>query len=372
MYRIDADRLFDGRKIYEDFSIVFDSNGIHYLGEKLKQKEDKFTLKAEFVTPGFVDLASSIGLKEESLGKIEGNDMDEATNPQTPELLAIDGVNSYDPYFLKAIKGGVTRSLVLPGFSNSIGGRGAYIFNSGEDVLEMTIKSPLGMRFSVNTVPKQTYTSQKKMPMTRMGNAYLIREALFRAKEYKPGKEKKSLFMEALQPVLQGKDIAFFSSFRADDIMTSVRISEEFKLRTVITNAFEADIVADEIRRRGIPVAFGPTILPRDTSELKHLSEEVPVKLIKAGVEVSLISGFPLYPAEYLRLFAGLLVKHGIDEETALKTITSNPASFIGCRNGGVIKVGKLSDIVIFDGPPWETKSRVKKVFVRGKEVYRS
>jgi imidazolonepropionase-like amidohydrolase len=369
MYKIIADKLFNGEKTLEDRVILFDEKGIHHIGSDVKEMV-KETFRAKFLTPGFIDLISGIGLKEESLGKVEGNDLDEATNPQTPELMALDGINPYDEAFPKAVRGGVTKSLVLPGISNSIGGRGSVIFNFGNNILEMLIKSPFGMRFSVNTEPKETYMKQKKMPVTRMGNAYLIRDALFKAQEYKKNKKKFSLFEESLQGVLDKKDKAFFSSFRADDITTSLRISDEFKLDTVIAYGFEGDLVIDEIKKRNVPVAFGPIILAKEKPELRHLSPQVPVKLIEGGITVALVSGHPYYPAEFLRLQVGLLIREGVGRDRALKTITSVPATILGVEEFGRVKEGSKCDLVLFNGVPWETKSQVEKVFIKGKEAY--
>lgn len=284
--------------------------------------------------------------------------------------MVLDGINPYDEAFPKAVRGGVTKSLVLPGISNSIGGRGSVIFNFGNNILEMLIKSPFGMRFSVNTEPKETYMKQKKMPVTRMGNAYLIRDALFKAQEYKKNKKKFSLFEESLQGVLDKKDKAFFSSFRADDITTSLRISDEFKLDTVIAHGFEGDLVIDEIKKRNVPVAFGPIILAKETPELRHLSVQVPAKLIEGGVTVALVSGHPYYPAEFLRLQVGLLIREGVERDRALKTITSVPATILGVEEFGRVKEGSKCDLVLFNGVPWETKSQVEKVFIKGKEAY--
>jgi imidazolonepropionase-like amidohydrolase len=369
MYKIIAENVFDGNKTLKDRVILFDEKGIHHIGSDINEKV-KETFKVKFVTPGFIDLASGIGLREESLGRVEGVDLNEETNPQTPELVALDGINPYDEAFPKSVRGGVTKSLILPGISNSIGGRGSLIFNFGGNILEMLIKSPFGVRFSINNMPKAVYIGQKKMPMTRMGNAYLIREALFKAKEYRKNKKKFSLFEESLLPILEGKDKAFFSSFRADDIVTGLRISDEFKLDTIITYGFESDLVMDKIKKRKTPVAFGPLILARDSTELRHLSPEVPVNLIENGIETALISGHPPFPAEFLRLQVGLLIREGLNSDKALTTITSVPAKILGMENFGRLKDGSKCDLVLFDGEPWETKSQVEKVFIKGKEVY--
>ncbi len=365
MKKIIAKKLFDGNKIINNCVVLFDKKEIKYVGKDRKLKSDE-TFRANFVTPGFIDLSSGIGLKEESLGKVEGNDFDEETNPATPELLALDGINPMDDAFPKAVKGGVLETLVLPGLSNPIGGRGAFIRTSGRTVEEMLIESPCGMRFSINNAPKTTYGQQKKMPMTRMGNAYIIRNAFYKAKEYDKKKNKKfSLFEESLLPVLNGKEKAFFAAFRADDIATSIRISNEFNLKTVITYATEADLVMDLIKKNKIPVVFGPIILSRFDKELKHLSPKVPAALIENGIDTAIMSGHPFYPAEFLRIQLGLIIAEGIKAEKVLKTVTSTPAKILGFNNRGVIKKGAKVSILLFDGEPWETKTNVEKVFLK-------
>jgi imidazolonepropionase-like amidohydrolase len=313
-----------------------------------------------------VDISSGIGLKEESLGRIEGNDLNEEVNPITPELLALDGINPYDESFPKTANGGVTASLILPGLSNNIGGRGAIIHSTGNTVKDMTF----GMRFSVNSIPKSIYLPQKKMPMTRMGSAYLIREALYKTKEYGEKKKKQfSMQEESLLPVLEGKQKAFFAALRADDIATSIRITKEFNLNTIITFAIESDLVLDIIKENKIPVAFGPVILSRFGRELKHLSPKVPATLIENGIATAIISGHPLYPAEFLRIQLGLIIAEGISTEKALAAVTSVPAKMLGMKNYGTIKKGAISDLVLFDGDPWETKTAIKNVFINGKLI---
>ncbi|MGB9695096.1 MAG: amidohydrolase family protein [Caldisericaceae bacterium] len=366
MYRIIAEKLFDGHKILEDKEVLFDEKGIHYVGEKT-EGHAKQEFRAKFLTPGFIDLGSGIGLKEESLGKIEGNDFNETTNPVTSELIALDGINPYDLAFAKAIRGGTLLSLVLPGNANCIGGRGSLIYNNGETVLDMMIKSPVGVKFSINTEPKATYTGQKKMPMTRMGIAYLIRETLYKATEYSKDKKKLSMADEALAPLIKGEDIGFFASFRADDIATSIRIAKEFKIKIAILYGAESNLVKTLLKENKVPVAYGPLMFPRASSELKNLSAAVPAELIEEGIEVALASGHPDFPTQYLRLQAGMLVREGISPEKALSTITSTPAKILGLKNFGTISKGSSPNLVAFDNPPWETKAKTQFVFIKGR-----
>jgi imidazolonepropionase-like amidohydrolase len=365
MYKIIADKLFNGEQILEQRVVLFDEKGIHYIGDNTKEHV-KEEFRTKFLAPGFIDIGSGIGLKEESLGRIEGNDFNETTNPITPELVALDGINPYDLAFAKAVKGGTLASLVLPGNANCIGGRGSMIYNKGNTVLDMTIKSPFGVKFSINTEPKSTYTAQKKMPMTRMGITFLIREALYKAAEYGKGKKKFSMAEEALLPLIKREDMAFFSSFRADDIATSIRIAKEFKLKTVILNGVEGNLISDLLKDENIPIVYGPLMFPRVVSEIKNLSAKAPAELIDKGITVALMSGHPEFPSQYLRLQAGMLVREGIPSDQALRAITSTPAKILGLKGFGVIKEGAFANLVAFDDVPWETRAKVQFAFIRG------
>jgi len=97
---------------------------------------------------------------------------------------------------------------------------------------------------------------------------------------------------------------------------------------------------------------------------------QVPAKLIEGGITVALVSGHPYYPAEFLRLQVGLLIREGVERDRALKTITSVPATILGVEEFGRVKEGSKCDLVLFNGVHWETKSQVEKVFIKGKEAY--
>lgn len=368
MYKIYAKKLFNGDNILEDRVVVFDEEKIHHIGEDINGNF-KETYNVEFLMPPIIDLGSGIGLKEESLGKIEGDDLDEATNPTTPELFAADGVNPYDEAFQNAIKGGSLISLVLPGNANPIGGHGVLLYNKGKHLLDMAIENPLGVKFSVNTEPKGVYGSKGKTPMTRMGIAYLIRDTLYKAMEYKKEHKEFSLGYESLIPILEGKDIAFFASFRADDIATSIRIGEEFGLKVAIMYGVQSNLVKDQLKEKNIPVVYGPIMFPRWTIELKGLTPKAPLELITEGILTALTSGHPMFPSKYLRLNAGLLVKEGLNEIEALKTITINPARIIGKEDLGKIKQDGLPNFVGFDGTPYDTTGNVSLVFIKGVRV---
>lgn len=367
MIKIMAQHLFDGTKIVEHATITVDGEHIVSV-DTADQTGDGSVLTAAWVTPGFIDLGSGIGLKEESLG-FEGNDLNETSDAVTPELQALDGISPYDRSLEKALMGGVTTSLVLPGGSNVIGGRGAVVHMAGATVNEMCIRSPFGVRFSLGNDPKRTH-GQKRTPMTRMGNAFLIRDTLLKARDYGVKKKEFNMKYESLLPLLDGKDVAFIRALRADDIMTAVRLSEEFGLRYVITGAVDADLVADQLSGKNATVAFGPVILSRSSEEVRRLYPENVVKVFARGVRTAVISGHPEYPAKYLRISLGLLVGRGVTPERALASVTSVPADILELPEFGTIRPGAIADLALFKGQPWEPEGIAEHTFVAGKEVY--
>ncbi|BAL80974.1 amidohydrolase family protein [Caldisericum exile] len=368
MYKLYARKLFTGEQILEDIVIFFDENKIYHIGEDINEPV-KETYTANFVMPPIIDLGSGIGLKEESLGRVEGDDLNEATNPVTPELFALDGINPYDEAFDKAIKGGTLISLVLPGNTNPIGGRGTLIYNKGKHALDMVIQNSYGVKFSINTEPKSVYGPKNKTPSTRMGIAYVIRDTLYKAIEYKKEHKEPNLSYESLQDLISQKDLALFASLRADDIATSLRITKEFNLNSAILYGAQANLVKDLIKESNVPVIYGPVMFPRWSIELKGLSPKVPVELISNGILTALTSGHPMFPSKYLRLNAGLLVREGLNEVEALKTITLNPAKILGNVHLGKLEKDGLSNIVAFDNVPYDTNAVTSHVFLKGVRV---
>ncbi len=367
MISIAAEHLFDGHAIIRNANILVDGSRIISVvtSDGSAQGCD---YAAAWVTPGFIDLDSGIGLKEESLG-FEGNDLNEATDAVTSEMRAADGLNPYDTSFEKSTMGGVTTALVMPGDGNVIGGRGAVVHQVGATIDDMLIKEPFGVKFSLGDSPKQTH-GQKRTPMTRMGNAFLIRDVLTKAREYGEKKKEYNMKYEALLPLLAGEDIAFIGADRADDIMTAVRLAEEFKLRYVITGAFEADLVADQLKAKETTVAFGPLIMSRSTHEASHLHPANAAILMAGGTRTAIMSGHPRYPAKYLRVSLGLLVGCGVSPQEALATVTAVPAEILGLNDYGTVRPGSVADLTLFRTDPWEPEGIVEHTFISGKEVY--
>ena len=135
-----------------------------------------------YVTPGIVEPHCSLGVKEEVF-RFEGNDADETTNPIVPQVRAMDAINPRDEGFKMALAGGVTTAVTCPGNANPIGGTCAAIKTTGNTVEEMVMVPEIAIKMCLTDGVKNTYGG-KRSPMTRLGTAALIREALMKAKRY--------------------------------------------------------------------------------------------------------------------------------------------------------------------------------------------
>ena len=365
---------------FENGSILIGDDGkIIAVGENLSAPEGCEVIDAEgrLVTPGCVDAHCHIGLDNEGMGW-EGMDYNEYVEPLTPHLRAIDSINPQDEAFSLALQGGVTSACTGPGSANVVGGTFVAIKLSGKRVDNMIIRNPLAMKCAFGENPKRCYgQGLKKSPYTRMGTAALLRELLFKAKDYMTQKDegKNPAFdmkLEAMLPVMRGEIPLKAHAHRADDILTSIRIAKEFGLKITLDHCTDGAIIADELAKEGFSAFVGPTLGGKSKIELRNKSFTTPVVLHEAGVPISIITDAPVIPLQYLPMCAGLAVDAGLDEETAWHAITINPAvqTGIGDRVGS-LEAGKDADVVIWTANPLTTVgAQAYTTIVDGKIVY--
>jgi imidazolonepropionase-like amidohydrolase len=213
-----------------------------------------------------------------------------------------------------------------------------------------------------------------------MGTAACLRQTLIEAQNYREKmastKEKgtegfeRNLKMEALLDVLAGKVPLRAHAHRADDIMTAIRIAEEFNLQYTIEHCTEGDKIAGYLAQKNVRAAVGPTLSSRSKLELKDMGWHTVVALNKAGVKTSITTDHPVIPVQYLTINAAMAVRAGLDEDEALKAITITAAEHLGMEDRlGSIEPGKDADLVIWSGDPFHYKSRVEMTFIDGKRV---
>jgi imidazolonepropionase-like amidohydrolase len=340
------------------------------------------TLDAEqgHIIPGLVDAHSHLGMFGDALG-FEGDDGNEATDPCTPHLRAIDAINPLDRCFAEARKAGVTTVLTGPGSANPISGQFAALKTTGRWVDAMVLKAPVAMKLALGENPKSVYNERHETPVTRMATAAIIRENFYKALEYgekldratqdededKPDYDAK---LEALLPVVRGELPVHIHAHRADDIATGIRIAKEFGLRCVIVHGTEAHLIPELLVQENVPVITGPCLGDRSKPELANMTVESPAVLTLHGVKVAICTDHPEVPVQHLALCAAMAVKGGMNPEAALAAITINAAEIAGIDHlVGSLAPGKDADLVVTSGHPINLLSRVRAVLVDGQQI---
>jgi len=384
-----------GGKIYtitqgaiDNGTILIDKGKIVKVGKKVKIPDGAEVIDAsgKVIMPGLIDAHCHIGIIEERIGWA-GSDGNEATDPATPHMRALDAIkaNADEGGLTSALKGGVTTVQILPGSANVIGGTGVVIKTAPKVVTdEMVLKEPSGMKIAFGENPRRVYgEGMKKTPSTRMGVAAILREWLQRTKNYMEKKERfkddpekmpeVDIKLEALVPVLKGEIPLRAHAHRADDIATAVRIAEEFGVKMTWEHATEGHRIAKWIAKKGISCVWGPSLGGRGKWEMRELSFDTPKSLHDAGVKFAFMTDSMGQNIAYLPLSAGMAVKHGLPYEEALKAITINSAEILGVDDRvGSIEEGKDADIRILDGDPLELRTKVEMVLIDGEVLYKA
>ncbi|MBG0740483.1 amidohydrolase [Paeniglutamicibacter antarcticus] len=325
-----------------------------------------------WLLPGFIDAHVHLGMHPE--GEVGStSDVNEMTDPNMAAVRAIDAVDPFDPGFDDALAGGITAVNVNPGSGNPIGGLAVALHTHGRYIEEMVLRSPSGLKSALGENPKRVYGDKKQTPSTRLGTAMVIRKAFIDAQNYmaKADETARDPRMEALAMVLRREIPWRQHCHRADDIATALRLADEFGYELVLDHGTEAHVLADVLAERGIPVLIGPLFTTKSKVELRGRSLANPGKLAAAGVEISIITDHPVVPVNFLVHQCTLAVKEGLDRETALRSITINPAKVLGLADRiGSLTEGKDADLVLWSGDPLDVMARALTVWIGGRQVY--
>ncbi len=329
------------------------------------------------ISPGLIDVHTHLGVHEEGIG-LEGHDFNETSSAITPEVRALDGINPADQGFQDARGAGVTTVQVLPGSANVIGGEMVTLKTEGKIVDQMIIREPSGMKAAFGENPKRLHGQKGKAPITRMAIASMFRQELRRAKQYMKKIDNKeavedNLGLENLVKVLRKEIPLRAHAHRADDIVTFLRLAREFDINITIEHCTEGHQIPDYVAASGAPAAVGPTLSTRSKIELADKGWHTPGILSKAGVPVSITTDHPVVGIENLLQSAALAVKHGMEETEAWKAITINAAKHLGVEEHvGSLEEGKDADFVIWDGDPFDMRTRLSATYINGELVYQN
>lgn len=321
--------------------------------------------------PGFVDLHSHIGAS---------SDLWDTVLPLNHDLELLPALIEESRMFTRAIRGGVTTLLVIPGSGANFAGFGVLIKPYGKRLDEMVLRYPGAMKVA------QAYNPERRdgdFGATRMGMSWGMRHVLERGKRYheawlayESGKTttppQKEPELELLRGLFQRKYPVFVHTAGSRDVMSTMRMfHDDYQLWVVLSHGcFDAYKVAPEFARRGVHLNLGPRIYDyyfARERRMVNLAEQYN----QADVHFSLCTDAPVIPQIDLSLQATLSARLGLREEKALEALTINPAKAIGIENRvGSIEVGKDADFVLKKGSPLDVRVPVEWVYINGKKVY--
>jgi imidazolonepropionase-like amidohydrolase len=346
-------------------------------------------LAGKTIIPGLVDTHSHIGVY--SRPAVPANsDGNEGSGAVQSGIRALDAVYPDDPGIRMAVAGGVTTANIMPGSANVIGGQTVYVKLRGHTVEEMEIHTPKtlgGLKMANGENPKRfNFDQRKAAPATRMKIAAMQREQFVKAREYRQkwidyrkakGDGKEALAPDvdpALEPLveaLEHKRTVHFHSHRADDLMTAIRLSEEFGFELVLQHCTEGYRIADELVKRKIPVSLTLVDSPGGKAETAGLLEENAAILDKAGVKVAINTDDFITESRFLLRTGAIAVRGGMSEDSALKALTIHGAEMLHLDDRvGSLAPGKDADFVVLSGPPFSVYSVVLQTYIDGKCLF--
>jgi imidazolonepropionase-like amidohydrolase len=337
----------------------------------------------KYVTPGIIDIHSHLGVyPSPSVDAL--SDGNEATSPVRPEVWAEHSVWPQDPGFSRAlVNGGITSLEILPGSANLFGGRSVVLKN----VYARTVQAmkfpgaPYGLKMACGENPKRVYGSRGQMPQTRMGNMAVNRGTWAKAVEYKKKLDKgetvtRDIAMDTLAGVLAGNILVQNHCYRADEMAQMIDLSKEFGYKiTAFHHAVESYKIADLLKANGICSAMWADWYGFKMESYDAIPENI--ALVQNEGACAIVHSDDANGIQRLNQEAAKALASGrraginIPEEIAWEWISWNPAKALGVGDRtGSLKVGKMADVVMWNGNPFSVYTRPERVWIDGAMMY--
>lgn len=374
LHTVAADPIEDGAVHVKDGKII-------YAGPRkdFELPDGVPLLSAAVVTPGLIDAHSVVPLNG-AYNMPADQDADETTDPNQADLRALDAFNPAEPLLRFLLEQGITVIHACPGRANAVAGQTGVFRTHGKTAEGMTVRFPQMMLFNLGEPPKETYPDKK--PGTRMGTAALVRGALNDAANFARKKRAakddasqpdRNLKHEALAQVLDQKLPAMFCAQRADDIVTALRLTNEFKLKSRLALSAEAYLLGDKLAEAKLPIIVHPTMQRVAELETYNSSLSNAAALADRELLIAIASGVENYvpKTRVARQEAAMAAVYGLGFDRALKAITLDAAKILEIDDRfGTLEAGKTADLVLYDGDPFEHVTHVSAVIIDGRLVH--
>ncbi|PYO43640.1 MAG: imidazolonepropionase [Gemmatimonadetes bacterium] len=325
----------------------------------------------KWVTPGLIDGAGQLGLVEISAvpgtreAILQGDSIAAAFN-------VTEGINPASTLIPVTRIEGITTALAVPA-GHLVSGQAVLIDLDGATIEQMLVKSPVGVVADLSESGKDEAGASRAESADRLRRVfrdaleYERRKADFGRAQMRP-LAASAADLEALLPVVHGREPLIAVANRRSDIETALRLAREFKLKLVLSGGAEAWEIAPELAAAGVPVLVEPldNIPSYDALGIRY---ENAALLAKAGVSVALLET-NTHNSRDLRQQAGNAVSYGMTWDQALRAVTLTPAQIFGVADRyGSLEAGKVANVVVWSGDPFEFTTGVEHVLIRGKEI---
>jgi imidazolonepropionase-like amidohydrolase len=373
-----AETIYTGKSIVYDKHLVFNGKSISGIS---KSARGELLGRFEVVTPAFIDPHSHIGMERsgEPSGEGEANDHLDSILALTD---ALDSVQMDDKALKDAVESGVLYSCVVPGSGNIIGGQSAVIRNFAANSTEALI-GRAGLKAAFGYNPRSTTSWKGKRPSTRMGAIAVLRGRLAEVRQkiqkYRQarGRKKEEITFSAedkvLQELLSRKFRLRAHVHKIDDIAALLRLVDDFKIKITIEHAMDvhqADIF-HELKKRKIPVVYGPIDSFAYKVELKHEDWRNISHLLTSGVQFGLMTDHPVTLARQLFLQTRWFIRAGMSKQAAVELVSHQNARILGIDDRlGTLQRGKWASFICWSGDPFNMASYPQAVYGEGNLLY--
>ena len=365
---VTAPEIADGVLLVEGESIA----AVGKRGEvTIPEGAEVIDLKGKILFPGLICTHSHVG-------KVQGGD---GSSPIQPGVRVLDSIDVLDSTLEKARAGGITMANLMSGSGHLLSGQTAYLkLRDWVTVEELALRNEDGSMAGGIKMANGTNSIKGSggSPGTRGKSAALVRSQFLKAQQYRDklaGDEgdppERDLAMEALVDVLEGRKVVHHHTHRHDDIITVLRLKQEFGFRVVLHHVSEAWKVADEIAEAGVACSIIYLDSPGGKLEARDLEWKNGAELEKRGVLTAFHTDDPINDSRWFLRSAGLAVRSGMSRQKALEAVTIAGAEMMDqAENTGSLTAGKKADFVILNGDPLSIYTRVLETHVEGTKVF--
>jgi imidazolonepropionase-like amidohydrolase len=326
-----------------------------------------------WLSPGFVDLHHHV-----SAG---GGDINDMVMPLNAELRTLDLVRPHEELIRRAVAGGITTTLFIPGSGTNIGGFGVLLkMKHGEPLDRMVLRELGAMKVAQGFNPERR---SGDLGLTRMGSSDLLTQRLLAAKHYAAAwhafeqgngpQPKLDPSLEQLRQVMDKKVPVLIHTAGARDVVATARMFQDvFGLWMVLSHGcFDGWQAAAAVAKRQTPVNLGPRMYEFD--RYSRFQGTCQAYWDEGCHDMSINTDAPVVAAEELPLQAAMAVRLGLSYEQALLAVTLVPARQIGIQDQvGSLSSGKDADFVVTRGDPLDPRCPPERVYIEGKQVYQS